>query len=152
MNETDTGIEKESIPFGPPQNLSTVKTLEIQFSLSRTTFKTQLPIFCEGSPEEFLNFLNELSQAKAKAKLGYNNHLKLESGFEQLLLGNACNKWNTIKTTIMPQTHTVSAFNKRVEAFKKLYISELSAVDNQKSYLQRVKRTTSSQYLSSSTN
>ena len=118
MNESEAGIEKESIPFGPPQDLSTMKTLEIKFSLSGTTFKTQLPIFCEGSPEEFLNFLNEFVQAKSK--LGYNSHLKLESGFEQLLLGNARNEWNTIKYTTMPRTRTVAAFNTRIEAFKKL--------------------------------
>ena len=91
MNEMDAGIEKESIPFGPPLNLSTIKTLEIKFSLSGSTFKTQLPIFWEGSPEEFLNFLYEFTQAKSKP------HVKLESGFEQLLLGNAQNAWNTIK-------------------------------------------------------
>ena len=128
MNETDDGFEKESIPFGSPQNLSIVKTLEIKFSISGTTFKTQLPIFHDGSPEEFLNFLNEFSQAKSK--LGYTNHLKLESGFEHLLLGNARNEWNTIKNTILPQTQTVAAFNERVEAFKKLYISEPPTVDN----------------------
>ena len=116
MNEMDAGIEKESIPFGSPQNLSTLKTLEIKFSLSGTIFKTQLPIFREGSPEEFLNFLNEFSQAKTK--LGYTNYIKLESGFEQLLLGNARNEWNTIKNTILPQVQTVAAFNERIEAFK----------------------------------
>ena len=90
MSETDAGIEKESIPFGPPLDLSSVKTLEIKFSLSGTTFKAQLPIFREGAPEEFLNFLYEFSQAKTK--LGYTTHVKLESGFEQLLLGNVRNE------------------------------------------------------------
>ena len=90
MNKTDAGIKKESIPFWPPLNLSTIKILEIKFTLSGNTFKTQLPIFREGSPEEFLNFLYEFTQAKNK--LGYTTHVKLESGFEQLLLGNARNK------------------------------------------------------------
>ena len=138
MNESDAGIEKESIPFIPTYQLSNVKTLEIKFAISGSSFKTQLPIFREGSPEEFLNFLYEFSQAKTK--LGYTTHSKLESGFEQLLQGNARNEWNTIKNTIQPSTNTVAAFNERVSVFKSLYISEPSAVDNQKNYLQRVRK------------
>ena len=138
MSEIDTGVEKESISFESPQDLSTMKTMEIKFSLSGTNFKTQLPIFREGNAEEFLNFINEFNQAKTK--LGYTNHLKLESGFEQLLLGNARNEWITIKNTILPQAQTVAAFNERIEAFKKLYISAPSAIDNQKNYLQRIKK------------
>ena len=138
MNETDTGIEKESIPFVPTYDLSNIKTLEIKFAISGSSFKTQFPIFREGTPEEFLNFLYKFSQAKSK--LGYTTHSKLESGFKQLLQGNARNKWNTIKNSIQPNTQTVAAFNKRVTVFKSLYISEPSAVDNQKNYLQRVRK------------
>ena len=90
MNEIDTGIKKESIPFIPTYKLSNAKFLEIKFAISGSSFKTQLPIFQEGSPEEFLNFLNEFLQAKSK--LGYTTYNKLESGFEQLLQGNARNE------------------------------------------------------------
>ena len=138
MNKSDAGIEKESIPFLQTYDLSSTKTLEIKFAISGSQFKTQLPIFREGSPEEFLNFLYEFSQAKGK--LGYSNGSKLESGFEQLLQGNARNEWNTIKNTIDPNTQTIAAFNERVNVFKSLYISEPSAVDNQKNYLQRIKK------------
>ena len=95
MNESDAGIEKESIPFIPTYELSNVKTLEIKFAISGSSFKTQLPIFREGSPEEFLNFLYEFTQATTK--FGYTTHVKLESGFEQLLLGNARNKLITYR-------------------------------------------------------
>ena len=57
-----------------------------------------------------------------------------------MLLGNARKDWNTIKNTIQPQAQTVTAFNTRVETFKKLYILEPSVIDNQKNYLQRVRK------------
>ena len=95
-------------------------------------------MFREGTPEQFLNCLYEFTQANAK--LGYTNHHKLESGFKQLLQGNDRNEWNTIKNTIQPNTHTVASFNERVMIFKSLYISEISATDNQKNYLQRIKK------------
>ena len=85
MNKTDTGIEKESILFVLTQDLSNTKILEIRFSLSGNSFKMQLPIFREGTPEEFLLFLYEFIQAKPK--LGHLSHQKLESSFKQLLQG-----------------------------------------------------------------
>ena len=40
MNETDAGIEKESKTFIPTYNLSNIKTLEIEFAISGSSFKT----------------------------------------------------------------------------------------------------------------
>ena len=136
MSKSDTRIEKESIPFVPTHDLSNIKTLEIKFTLPGSSFKTQLPIFREGTLEEVLNFLCKVSQAKSK--LGYTSHQKLESVFEQLLQGNAQNKSNTIKNTLQISVQIVVVFNERVNAFKKIYIPAPAAVNNQKNYLQRV--------------
>ena len=136
MNKAELGIEKESISFYPDQDTKSNKTLEIKFTLSGSSFKTQLPIFREGNAEQLLVFLYKFNQAKNK--LGYTNHQKLESWLEQLLQCKARNEWNTIKTTILPNTQTVAAFSERLTAFKKLYIPEPSAIDNQCNYLQRI--------------
>ena len=101
---------------------------------------TQLQIFKGGKAEEFLRFIYKFDHAKNK--LGYNTYQKLESGLEQLLQGTAKDKWNTIKGTVQPNTRTVQSFGARVEAFRLIYIPEPAAVDNQKSYLQRVKKMT----------
>ncbi len=89
MKDADTGIEKEIISFIPSYDKSKTKYMEIKNTLANSTFKTQLPIFMEGSPEELLHFLYEFDQAKTK--LGYSTYQKLESGFEQILQGNARN-------------------------------------------------------------
>ena len=138
MNEAELGIEKEAISFYPDHDTKSNKTLEIKFTLSGSSFKTQLPIFREGNAEQLLDFLYEFNQAKQK--LGYTNHQKLESGLEQLLQGNARNEWNTIKTTTLPNIQTVAAFAERLTAFKKLYIPEPSAIDNQRNYHQRIRK------------
>ena len=138
MNESELGIEKESIPFYKSQDTKNIKTMEIKFTLSGSSFKTQLPIFREGNVEDLLHFLYEFNQSKSK--LGYTTHQKLESGLEQLLQGNARNEWNTIQTTISPNVNTIAAFSQRVTAFKRLYIPEPSAIDNQRNYLMRIKK------------
>lgn len=80
MNESDTGIEKEAIPFALPSNPSQSKTLEVKYAISGSMFKMQLPIFKEGTAEELLHFINEFQQANNK--LGYATYQKLESGIE----------------------------------------------------------------------
>ena len=115
MNESDTGIEKEVIPFALPSTLSQHKTVKVKYTISGTTFKTQLPIFKEGTSQELLHFVNEFQQAKIK--LGYTTYQKLESGFEQLLQGIACHEWTTIKATVGPNTNAVATFTNRLEAF-----------------------------------
>ena len=61
MSELDTGIERETIPFYPTKAERDSKSLEIKYSLSGSTFKLQLPIFKEGSPEDFLHFIYEFT-------------------------------------------------------------------------------------------
>ena len=78
MNETDTGIEKETITFYPSTPNTESKTVEIKFTLSGSALKIQLPTFKQGNAEEFLHFLHEFSEAKSK--LGCNSCQKLESG------------------------------------------------------------------------
>ena len=75
-----------------------------------------------------------------KSKLGYTTYQKLESGIEQLLQGTTKDEWSTVKGTVHPDTNTVATFNSRIEAFKKIYIPEPAAVENQKSYLLRVRK------------
>ena len=87
MNKSDSGIEKEIISFYPEKDKKHSKTIEIKYTISGSTFKLQLPIFNEGSAEEFLHFIHEFLEAKGK--LGYNTCQKLESGLEQVLQGNA---------------------------------------------------------------
>ncbi len=122
MNESDTGIEKEAIPFALPSETKQSKTLEIKYVISDSTFKTQLPIFKEGTTEELLHFINEFQQAQNK--LGYTANQKLESGIKQLLQGTAQNEWATIKATVNPNSSSVATFTRRLEAFFCLYIPE----------------------------
>ena len=61
MKESDVGIEKESTPFVSIHNLSNTKTLEIEYALAGSIFKTQLQIFREVTPKEFLHILYEFS-------------------------------------------------------------------------------------------
>ena len=136
--ETDQGIEMEVIPFLLPTEKSKTSFLEVKYTISESTFKTQLPIFKGGTAEEFLRFIYGFDHAKSK--LGYNTYQKLEGGLEQLLQGTAKDEWNTIKGTVQPNTRTVQSFAARVEAFRLIYIPDPAAVDNQKSYLQRVKK------------
>ena len=138
MSELDTGIERETIPFYSTKSETNIKFLEIKYTLSGSTFKLQLPIFKEGSPEEFLHFLHEFTQARNK--LGYTNAQKLESGLEQLLQGNARQEWNTVKTTTLPGVQNIAAFNERINSYKKIYIPDPSAIDNQRNYLNRIRK------------
>ena len=130
MAENDSGIEKETIAFYPNQEERETKIIDIKYTLSGNSFKLQLPVFKQGNAKEFLHFLHEFLQAKTK--LGYNTCAKLESGLEQLLQGNTRQEWNTMKSTVAPQTQTVASFNERILAFKHLYIPDPSAVDIQK--------------------
>ena len=129
--ETDQGIEQEAIPFLPPTEKSKTSFLEVKYTISESTFKTQLPIFKGGTAEEFLRFIYEFEHA---------TYQKLESGLEQLLQGIAKDEWNTIKGTVQPGTRTVQSFGARIEAFRLIYIPEPAAIDNQKSYLQQIKK------------
>ena len=136
--ESDQGIEREAIPFLPPEEKPKPSFLEVKYNISNSTFKTQLPIFNGGSAEEFLRFMYEFSHAKAK--LGYTTYQKLESGLEQLLQGTAKDEWSTIKGTAQPGINTTQSFTARIEAFWLIYIPELAAIENQKSYLRWVKK------------
>ena len=137
-NKADTGIEKETIAFYQASPNTEPKTVEIKFTLSGSAFKIQLPTFKQGNAEEFLHFLHEFFEAKNK--LGRNTCPKLQSGLEQLIKGNARNKWTTIKNTVAPNTQTVASLNKRILAYKKIYIPDPSAIKIHKTYLQRVKK------------
>ena len=129
MSELDAGIERETIPFYLTKTDKDLKTLEIKYTLSNSLFKLQLPIFKEGTPEEFLHFIHKFTQAKSK--LGYNSSQKLESGLEQLLQGNARQEWNTIKNTTLPGIQTIASFNERINSYKKNYIPDPSMINNQ---------------------
>ena len=137
MNDLGTYIEKETISFYPSE-YSTTKTIKIKYTLSGSSFKLQLPVFNQGNAEEFLHFLHEF--VAAKEKHGYNTCAKLESGLEQLLQGNACNEWNTIKNTVSPNSQTVNVFNERVSAFKRINVPIPLAIDIQRNYSQRIKK------------
>ena len=70
MNESGADIERETIYIFSNQSATSIKTLEMNFTLSGSTFKTQLPV----------------SSRKAHRKN------KVESGLEQLLQRNICNE------------------------------------------------------------
>ena len=125
MVNTDSCIEKEIITFYSNQEEKETKTIEIKYTLSGSYFKLPFPIFKQGNAKEFLHFLHEFLQAKTK--LGYNTCSKLESGIEQLLQGNSRQEWNTIKSMVSPQTHTLVSFDERILSFKRLYIPDPSA-------------------------
>ena len=137
--DTDQGIEKEAIPFIPTEETKKPSYMEVKYTISGSEFKTQLPVFKGGSAEELLRFLNEFQSSKNK--LGYTNYQKLEGGIEQLLQGTAKDEWTTIKGTVDPNSNTIATFNLRIEALKKIYIPEPAAVENQKSYMLRIKKT-----------
>ena len=83
MSESDIGIERETIPFFLTHFSHNTKTIKIKYILAGITFKTQLPIYQEGTPKEFLHFLHEFS--RAKNILSYTTCLKFESGSKHLL-------------------------------------------------------------------
>jgi len=134
--EFDQGIEREAIPFLPPSEKPKTSFLKVKYTISSSTFKTQLPIFKGGSAEEFLRFMYEFNHAKSK--LGYTTYQKLESRLEQLLQSTAKDEWSTIKGTVQPGVNTAQSFNARIEAFRLIYIPEPAAIENQKPYLQTV--------------
>ena len=136
--DTDHGIEKESISFIPTEENRKPSYIEVKYTISGSGFKTQLPIFKGSSAEDLLRFLNEFQGARAK--LGYCNYQKLESGIEQLLQGTAKDEWNTIKGTVQPGTNILQSFKRRIEALRQIYIPEPAAVENKKSYLLRVRK------------
>ena len=85
--DTDNAIEKETIPFIPPEDSKKPSFIEMKYTIAGLGFKTQLPVFKGGTAKEFLRFLNEFSNAKTK--LGYTNYQKLENRIEQFLQGTA---------------------------------------------------------------
>ena len=93
-----------------------MNTVEIKYTISGSSFKTQMPIFQDGYAEDLLHFLYEFNQAKTK--LGYTTGPKLESGIEQVLKGTARHEWNAIKTTVDPNVTTVAAFNNCIDALR----------------------------------
>ena len=135
----DSGIERETIPLIPDYEKSKIKLIDLKYTIGTSNFKAQLPSFSEGTAEEFLNFLHEFEQAKQK--LGYTTYAKIEGGLEQLLQGVARDEWNTVKSTIQPGINTLASFENRILAFKKIYVPDAAAINNQKSYLQRVRKT-----------
>lgn len=136
--DTDHGIEKEAIPFHPSGETTKSQFIEVKYTISGSSFKTQSTIFCGSTNKEFLRFLNKFSNAKGK--LAYTMYQKLESGIEQLLQGTANVEWTTIKGTIQAGTNNLAAFDARIEAFRKIYIPKPAAIDYQKAYLQRIKK------------
>ena len=90
MNEIDTSIEREAISFFPNLSYVNLKSLEIKFTISGPTFKIQLSVFKEVTPEELLHLLQEFSQTKTKFR--HTIYSKFESGLE-LVQGNARNEW-----------------------------------------------------------
>ena len=128
--ETDQGIEREAIPFLPSTEKQKNSFLEVKYTISDSTFKTQLPIFRGGSADDCLRFLYEFENSKSK--LGYTTYQKLESGLEQLLQGTAKSEWSTIKGTVQPGTNSVNSFAARLEAFRLIYIPEPAAIKNKK--------------------
>ena len=69
MKKSDSGIEKEVIPFYPDKDRKIFKTIEIRYTISCSTFKLHLPVFNEGTAEELLHLIHEYIEAKGK--LGY---------------------------------------------------------------------------------
>ena len=43
--DNDTGIEKETLSFYPTHTENEIKTIEIKYTLSGSSFKLQLPTF-----------------------------------------------------------------------------------------------------------
>ena len=89
--EQDLGIEKEIITFLPSSKKKKNSFLEIQYTISGTQFKKQLPIFKGGSAEDLLYVLHKFMEAKVK--ISYSTYQKLESGLEKLLQGTALSAW-----------------------------------------------------------
>ena len=67
--ETDQEIKREAIPFLPLNDKTKTSFLEVKYSNSGSSFKTQLPIFCGGSAEEFLLFPIQIWTFKSKGRI-----------------------------------------------------------------------------------
>ena len=95
MSEANTGIEKETISFNPTHNQSQGKILEIKYTITDSTFKTQLPVFQEGTTDELLHFLYEFNQARSEIRAPSDWHGIIEQALN-LLWGGAilcCDTW-----------------------------------------------------------
>ena len=73
-------------------------------------------------------------------KLGYTSYPKLESGLDQLSQGTALNAWNTIKATVIPTTNTLQSFATCIAAFCRIFLPEPAVIENQKAYMQQIKK------------
>ena len=107
----------------------------MELSISRLE---HLP-FDKGTAEAMLTFMHEFNEAASK--IGYITAQELHSGLEQLLSGTALDEWATIKSNVTPGTITLNSWNERINEFKKSFIPDPSAVENQKLYLRKIKKT-----------
>ena len=71
---TDSDIEKELTSVTPSEEITKPSYIEVNYTFFGSAFEIQLHIFKGGTAKEFLRFLNELNNTKAK--LGYTNYQK----------------------------------------------------------------------------
>jgi len=101
-------------------------------------FRKKFPLFEEGTPEEFLHFLQGFNDRSRK--VGYTTGPLRHNGFEQLSTGNSLNDWTTLKQNIRPGEDTLIDFNNILEQFKVIQINDPSCVEAQKAYMRTVKK------------
>ena len=126
------------IPLTPDYKKKDVKHITIKYEIDELSFKAQVPLFENGTAEEFLTFLIEFKDASSK--IGYNTGPKRHSGFEQLLNGTSLDEWNTLKRTIQPGSVSIAAFQARIEQLKMNHIPDPSCIEVQKTYMRAIRK------------
>ena len=79
MNESDIGIKKEVIFFLSNQTASSTIILEMKFTLTGSSFKTEFRIFLKANPDELLHFYMSLTEQKVN--WGYKKDSRVISSY-----------------------------------------------------------------------
>ena len=138
MNKSELGTEMQSISFYSSPDTKNDKTLEIKYTLSGSLFKTQLPIFREGSTEEVLISSMNFTNPNQNQVIQITRNLRVDQ--------SSCYKATIVMsgTQLRPLYHQIpkqqQLLPKDLLLSKKNYIPEPLAIDNQCNYLQRVRK------------
>ena len=125
---------KETIPLKAEYDISKVNTVPIKYSdTAGNEYKTSVPVFRSGCAEEFLNFLTEFKDLCDKVP--YNTRESVKNGLESFLQGLALTIWKDKNNSIRKGEDSDAATNERLEAFKRVYVTQRNALENQKDYI-----------------
>lgn len=130
---------KEVISLVSSYNQDKVKTVPIKYNdTDGNEYKLEAPIFKGGNAEEFLYFMREYQDLCDKVP--YSTRDSKAKALESLFKGTELTTWKKCVRTIRPGSNTDLTFSQRLLQFKKTYIPQRKALDNQKDYTRKIKK------------